>query len=213
VRLPDNVYNEFPRQLSTRGGSMADMPAGEQILADVEWALADFRTSPIPGMIMPEVQDGTLQPVRGLPVGRKADAVFFLHTFSAGRAVNSWQSEYERAQAQVAEGKRGVNLPDLPVVVRYLVHYQDGDTATVQVKWSDGVSHWLQEGGATDLQGAAVAWAGDFGDGRRGVLYSMQWSNPQPGKIIESIDVMGSGDAEDWGRPAIFAITTAHMEG
>ena len=56
---------------------------GEQKLAGVTYNIYDFPTSPVPTCIMlagPNVPGQLPAEIKGIPVNRKADAFFFLHT-------------------------------------------------------------------------------------------------------------------------------------
>ena len=63
--------------------TLKDLPVGEQKFAGVTYDIYEFRTSPVPTCIMlggPTCPTNCPKEVRGIPVNRKADALFFLHT-------------------------------------------------------------------------------------------------------------------------------------
>ncbi len=171
---------------------LGHLPIGEQKLAGVDYVIRDFKTSPLPACIMldgPGVK-GMPKAVDGIPVGRKADALFFLHTI---HRTKEWRPEG--------------NKKDPPVLFQYVVHYADGKTAEVPVLYGRGADHWIAQQ-PQGLPDAAVAWAAPFPkDGTmQAVVYEMTWTNPRPGVEIRSIDVRaGEGHAV----PVVLAITAA----
>ena len=136
----------------------------------------DFKTSPLPACIMLSgngVKGRMPEAVEGIPVGRKADALFFLHTFRQDEGVEADDQEKEP-----------------PAVFEYVVHYADGKTAEVPVKYGRGVGNWMADK-PQGLPEAAVAWAAPLTKdaGRSAVVYQMQWTNPRPEVEIQSIDI------------------------
>ncbi len=182
---------------------LAAMPAGEQVFAGVRFLLPRFTTSPVPTAYMLRGRGGTVRTdrIEQLPVGRKADALFFLHTHNdrgdLGRHLQ-WMKERSRA---------GLDPGEIPVVLTYAVRYADGQTAEVPVRWGRDISNWLSRE-PTGRINAAVGWAGTAAaDGQQPVIYVMQWTNPRPDAVIAAIDLVAG--EERWGSPAVFAITAA----
>ncbi|MCX7598924.1 MAG: hypothetical protein N2512_08675, partial [Armatimonadetes bacterium] len=176
---------------------LSHFPVGDVTLGGVRYVIRDFKTSPLPSCIMlagPGAKGALPQEVRGLPVARRADALFFLHTFN-----------------QVAEWKPQKPDDQPPVLFSYVIHYADGQTTQVPVHYGEGVGHWVQKTPA-GLKHASVAWAAPFpGDasGDQAVVYQMQWNNPRPEVEIAAIDMAGGPDGSHWGTPALLAITAA----
>lgn len=175
-----------------RGGlDLAQFPIGEQKLAGVDYVIRDFKTSPLPACIMldgPGVKGKMPRSVDGIPVGRKADALFFLHTLER---TKEWRPQGDKKEP--------------PVLFKYVVHYADGKTAEVPVRYERGVGDWI----STQPQGrpeATVAWAAPFtkDPARQAVVYQMTWTNPRPGVDIRAIDVV---TGEGYGVPVVLAIT------
>ncbi len=216
VQIDEQTFNAYSlhgrnpgwfRDGRAKDATLAGMKTGEQELAEVRYELYDLVTSPTPSVIMlagdgSQVEAGK---VHGIPVGRRADALFFLHAYNAGRQAQRWQHDVERGRASVAE----------PVVFVYRVNYADGTAADVPVVYGRDVAHWLQEDPA-DLAGAALATAlpAEGHPELKVSLYSMQWSNPEPAKVVRSIDLLPGtvGNPGDWGAPALIAITAATTE-
>ena len=173
---------------------LSALPVGEQKMAGVTWHLPDFRTSPVPSVIMLKGNgsDTTVTEVTGIKVGVKADALFFLHTFNANGQAMSWKPTKDQAA---------------PVAFTYIIHYSSGKQVTVPVAWSVGIGNWVaKQPGA--LPGAQVAWKAPLsGNDDNAVVYSMQWNNPDPLDQIDSIDFRQ--DEDKWGCPALLAVTAA----
>ena len=75
---------------------LSHLPIGEQKLGGVEYVIRDFKTSPLPACIMldgPCVKTKLPREVDGIPVGRKADALFFLQTF---HRTKEWRPQGNR---------------------------------------------------------------------------------------------------------------------
>ncbi len=177
------------------GDDLTAFPVGENTLAGVRYNVRDFRTSPLPACIMlagPGVKGRMPDAVDGIPAGVKADALFFLHTF---RQAKEWKPTNEQKGP--------------PTVFEYVVHYADGKTAEVPVKYGRGVGDWLQSK-PQGLPEAAVAWAAPVAKdaGKSAVVYQMQWTNPRPEEEIQSIDIRYDLKVgNQYGAPAVLAIT------
>ncbi len=171
---------------------LAHFPIGEQKLAGVDYVIRDFKTSPLPACIMldgPGASGKMPRAVAGIPVGRKADALFFLHTLHRTR---EWRPPQNKKM-------------EPPVLLKYVVHYADGKTAEAPVRYERGVGHWISKSpqGRPD---ATVAWAAPFtkDPGQQAVVYQMTWPNPRPDVMIRTIDVVAG---EGYGVPVVLAIS------
>ncbi len=174
-----------------------DLPTGKQTFAGVPFTVYDFPTSPVPTVVMlggPGVPNKLAEQVRGIPVNRKADALFFLHAARIDR---------RRSADEVKKGQQFE-------LFRYVVHYADGKTADVPVHAETDVEEYRQKAPAA-IPGAQVAWVRPYeGTEQSAVAYAKQWNNPRPGVAIEAIDVVyGKGR---YGVPAVLAIATATAE-
>jgi beta-galactosidase len=209
VAIPESAFNAY---LTRKGkpawfpgkGDLSHLPAGENRFAGVVFRVLDFATSPVPSCIMLKGHQSGVQAaeVAGIPVGRRAAALFFLHTYNPQRRTQEWQPADDRGRTR----------PPLELF-RYVVHYADGQTADVPVFWRQGVAGWL-DADPRPLIDAAVAWAAPFaGDdsGAKAVLYAMQWTNPRPDEPITHINVTLGPDGEKHGAPAVLAITAAEV--
>jgi beta-galactosidase len=176
-----------------------DLPTGKQKLAGVLYDIYDFATSPVPTVVMlaGEGIPGKLpKEVVGIPVGRKADALFFLQ---AAR-INQRMNDQERKEKKQFE------------LIKYVVHYSDNTSETVQVYSEVNVDDYRQEVPRA-LPGAQMGWTKPYeGTKLSAVAYSMQWTNPHPEKEITKVDVVAGKDAGR-GVLALLAVSTAMSEG
>ncbi len=181
---------------------MSGLPVGEQALAGVRFFLPTFTTSPVPTAFMLRGRGGKVKQDRidKLAIGRKADALFMLHTHNdRGDLARHMHWMKERRS-------HGQDPGDVPAVLTYVVRYADGSTIDVPVRWNRDIGNWLQKT-PSGLPNAAVGWAGPAAEGQQPVVWVMQWTNPKPELEIASIDLVAG--EEKWGSAAVFAITTA----
>ncbi|OWK41112.1 hypothetical protein [Fimbriiglobus ruber] len=176
---------------------LAHFPVGDQQFAGVRYAVRDFKTSPLPAVIAltgPGAKAGTPAEVKGIPVNQKADALFFLHTFHQAK---EWKP---------------TGAAEPPVVVRYTVHFDDGQTAEIPVRLNRRIGPWLLAA-PKPLQDAVVAWAAPFPAGKgpgdkQAVVYQTQWTNLRPDHAIVAVDA-SVPEGEQYGVPVLFGITAA----
>jgi hypothetical protein len=192
-------YRDDKGWFGDRQFTFRDLPIGKQRLASVTYDIYDFPTSPVPTVLMlagPGLPGKLPKEVTGIPVGRRADALFFLQ---AGR-INRPMDARERK-----EGKRFE-------LMHYVVHYADGTSETVPVMSEIDVDNYRQASPKA-LPGAQIAWVKPYeGTEFQAVAYSMQWNNPHPEKEIASLDAV-SGPDPGRGGVALLAITAATAEG
>jgi beta-galactosidase len=172
-----------------------DLPTGRQTLAGVQFEIYDFPTSPVPTVLM--LSDRASKPareIRGIPVNRKADALFFLHTMKLDRPLNN----DERRKKQRFE------------TLRYLITYADGKTETVPVCAEIDI-HDYHQPTPLAIPGAQIAWTRPYESGNRtAVAYARQWTNPRPDVEIKSLDMLPGANPR--GTPALLAVTAANVE-
>ncbi len=169
------------------------LPHGKQIMAGVTYDIYHFSTSLVPEAIMlagKGVPGRLADEATGIPVNRKADALFFLQAARLDKRRNAKElkagKQYEMAI--------------------YTIHYADGQAAKVPVLAEINVDNYRQKMPAA-LPGAQIAWVQSYGDGTSAVAYSMQWNNPRPDATIASIDFAYGKDRR--GVPALLAVTAA----
>jgi len=171
-----------------------DLPVGKQTLAGVVFQIYDFATSPVPTAIMLAGQGVPNNPpaeVRGIPVNRKADALFFLHT----ARIDQPRNDQERRENKKFE------------TLRYVVTYADGATVAIPVFAEIDIGDYRQQTPAA-IAGAQIAWTKPWqGTGFSAVAYSKQWNNPRPDVAIKSIDMVYGENPR--GVPVLLAVTAA----
>ena len=172
--------------------TFADLPTGSQTLAGVPYDIFEFATSPVPTAIMlggNGIPNNCPKEVSGIPVHRKADALFFLQ---AARI------DHRRTPRDLKEGEKWE-------MARYVIHYADGQTATLPIYSEIDVDNYRQQDPAP-LPGAQIAWTHSYeGTKFQAVAYGKQWNNPRPDVEIASVDLTYGADRA--GVPALLAIT------
>ena len=191
-----NLYITAGRGWPDKQYDLAHLPLGRQKFAGVNYVIRDFKTSPLEGAITLAGMPGVAAPeaVTGLAINKKAEALFFLHTFYRQR---EWKPD-----------RRAHDAP--PVIFRYVVYYADGQNENIDIRYGEGADHFIQTQPA-GLKDAVLAWAAPFPDdeSRTAVLYQMQWNNPRPDVQIRALDLTHVDDSEHWGTPVLLAITAA----
>jgi hypothetical protein len=211
VIVPDGDFNAYVHKRNQPAwfdgpGDLGAIPVGEQRFANVDYFLSDFHTSPVPSVFMLGTRGNKLQEqeIKGIKVGKKADALFFLHTFHKNNATRNWENQARSAR------QRNRAAPPAPWVFKYVVHYADGTSADAQVLYSKDIGNWATPDPKA-LQNAALAWVAPLPGARnaeKAAVYSMQWNNPNPDKVIVTIDIVNR-EKGSYGAPAVFAITSA----
>jgi beta-galactosidase len=176
--------------------TLKDLPVGAQKLAGVSYDIYDFPTSPVPTCIMlagPKVPGQLPAQVTGIPVNRRADALFFLHTARIDRRRN----EKEKKDGQQHE------------IVRYVIRYADGRDEVLPIYSELDIDDYRVKQPQA-LPGAQLAWTRPYeGTEFHAAVYAKQWTNPRPEVEIRSLDIV-SGDS-DRGTAALLAVTAASV--
>jgi beta-galactosidase len=132
--------------------------------------------------------------IRGIPVNRKADALFFLHTMR----LDAEMSDRDRRDKKTYE------------TLRYIVTYADGKTENIPIRAEIDIDSYRQKQPKA-IPGAQIAWTAPFGDTEySAVAYSKQWNNPRPDAVIKSIDMVYGEELR--GVPVLLAMTAASVE-
>ncbi len=167
--------------------TFAAMPSGMGKYAGVPFMIYDFPTSPVPNCVIV----GGDTAVQGVPVQRKADALFFLHTAKVDRRRN---------RDEIRDGRAFE-------VAKYVIHYADGQSVDVPVMAELDVDDYRRET-VSPIPGATLGWVRKYdGSADSAVAYVKQWMNPRPEVEIKSVDVVGGKDGA--GRLALLGITAA----
>jgi beta-galactosidase len=189
-----NQYRDEKGWFGDKNFTFKDLPTGRHTFAGVPFQVYDFPTSPVPTVVMlggPGVPNNLPSEVRGIPVDRKADALFFLQ---AARIDSRRNAE------EVKQGKKYE-------LCRYVVTYADGQKAEVPVYAEIDVDDYRQQTPVA-LPGAQVGWTKPYGQtGTSAVAYVQQWNNPRPDVAIRSIDL--AYGKERRGVPALLAVIAA----
>jgi beta-galactosidase len=187
-------YRDEKGWFGDRRFTFAGMPSGRQVFAGVPFEVYDFPTSPVPTVLMlkgPGIPGNLPDRITGIPVNRKADALFFLQTARLDRRMDD-RERREKKQYELA---------------RYVVTYADGQKAEVPVYAEVDVDDYHQPQPVA-LPGAQVAWSKPYeGAGQSAVAYTQQWNNPRPDVEIRSIDLLPGKDNR--GTLALIAVTAA----
>ncbi len=152
-----------------KGEDLTNFQVGERQLGGVTYHVPDYATAPVPNCIVLGLPGYLRKPaeVRGIEVGARADLLYFLHAAFVPRSADGTE------------------------LARYVVHYADGEEATVPVVVGRHAAHWEQAEPVALPEAAAVT---SFGipavADKIGVLYSMEWRNPRPEVAVEKIDVL-----------------------
>ena len=193
------AYRDEKGWFGDKSFTFKDLPTGDETFANVKYNVYDFPTSPVPTVVILAgngAPAGMPAEVKGIPVNRKADALFFLQAAKL---------ETRRTADDIKNNKQ-YELFD------YIVHYADGKDEKVPIYAEQDVDDYKQPGAPAAIPGAAVAWSAPYAaTGYQAVAYSKQWSNPRPDVTIQSIDVV-SGPDKARGVPAVIAITAASAE-
>jgi hypothetical protein len=200
VQIPAEKFNLFRNHLqrpswfqrNRYGVDFQNLPDGEQAFAGVIYRVEpDAGTTPNVIALRGHSADVKEEQVLGIPIGRVASRLAFLHNYHLADARGT---------------KPGATL------FTYRIHYADGATTDVPVRLGREVDDWLgrNEGDLEDLSAARLAWSQPVIK-RRGAqqirLFSMEWENPRPAEPIASIDMLNA-QAPLVGAPALFAIST-----
>jgi beta-galactosidase len=167
---------------------------GDQTFAGVRFNIYDFATSPVPTSIMlggDGIPNNPPQEVKDIPINKKADALFFLHTA---------RIDQRRNNEEVRDNKKFE-------MARYIVNYADGQSVTIPIYSEIDIEHYRQETPKA-IPGAQTAWVSPYeGSNESAVAYMKQWNNPRPDVAIKSIDMTYGVDKR--GVPVLLAITAA----
>jgi len=210
IEIPSEKFNAYttskgkPGWFDTHGRTLDFLPVGEQKFNGVKYKPLDFRTSPVPSCFMLSGHQSASQAteIKEILIGRKADALFFLHTINPSRESGQWTRVDRRGK-----------IREYPTAFKYVIRYATGQSVEIPVKWKHGVDSWHMQK-PEPVQNASVAWAADIpdgGEGEKAALYSMQWNNPNPNLEITSVDMVQGKDGAKWGSPALLAITAADV--
>jgi beta-galactosidase len=189
-----------------RGQDMGRLPRGRSDLADITYHIVDYATAPIPDCIIlggdrsPRRLQEFPEAVEGIPVGRKADMLYFLQAAHVHRPIT------DRERERMRDDRRPWSPPAL---LTYVLHYADGQTAEIPAVLERHIDHWVQEE-PRPLAAGRIGWSAPLADDASGrmTLYSMQAPNPRPEVEIRTLDIRRTSDRAN---PAVLAITLGEV--
>ena len=190
-----NLYLSGERGFPDKTDDLSRLPLGEQRMAGVLYRIRDFRTSPLESAVTLRGMPGVNAPEQvSIPVGTKADALFFLHGLYPNQ---EWKPQ------------RATDAP--PSTWVYEIRYADGGSEVFAVAYGRHVAPYKAASEPTGLPDAALAWSATApsGEGANLSVYSAQWTNPKPEAAIESVTLKYSDQGDRWGRPILLGITAA----
>jgi hypothetical protein len=192
-----NQYRDDKGWFGDKAFTFKDLPNGRQTFAGVPFQIYEFPTSPVPNAVMlggNGVPNNLPDAVRDIPVGQKADALFFLLAARVDQRRNEKEVR-ERKQYEMA---------------RVVVTYADGETATLPLYAEIDLDDYKQKE-PRPLPGAQIAWRRPYdGTPYSAVAYLKQWDNPRPGVPIRSVALEYGKDRR--GVPALLAVTAASAQ-
>ena len=187
--LQIDLFSSYNAELSNcwfnskwRGNDLATLPEGFQQLDGIAF---DIRGLIQLGGIHPALRPGYPRDVSGIKTGVHAQALHFLHAYG-------WTVE---------DGER---------VGEYVIHYHNGETATVPLVSAENIRQWWRrpQDSAAFKEGTTVAWRGANSWSRREgydvAVYDFRWPNPHPELEITTIDLKS---AMTVAAPFLIAIT------
>jgi hypothetical protein len=132
-----------------------------------------------------------------IDVGQHADSLVFLHHCQCRRTYRpTWA--FVDPLSPSAEDRLG----------QYTVFYEDGSIAAAEIRYGENIANRdvrFGEGIASTCYWAEPVWEGADEEGRPIVLYRHEWTNPQPGQEISSVEM--SLDAGVDGYAQLVALT------
>ena len=146
------------------GNDFANMPLGRQIFAGVPFEIISPEQNNGKGVIIlyGTPRDYFPREVRGIPVGRKAAKLYFLHTMG-------WGSNEK--------------------VLTYRIHYADGSIADIPVTGKRDIGSWW---GADPLPNAKIAVETSNREKDLVNMQCFRWINPHPEKEIRFLDLISA---------------------
>jgi hypothetical protein len=132
------------------------LPTGQQLFGDVTFFVPDYRETDGYTYIMLKGQGSFTDDaaVTGIPIGLATAQLCFLHTFNPGAALAA---------------ARATDAAETPVVFHYVVHYADGTSTSVPIRYGEAVDTWKRSDQKAPRD-AAIAWMQD----------TQQWRNTAP---------------------------------
>ena len=150
------------------GNDFANMPLGDRVFAGVPFRIIDPAANGNKGVIVLAGKERDYFPaeVLGIPVNRKAAALYFLHTMGWG----------EKGQKALI----------------YRIHYVDGSSLEIPVVGERDICGWW---GAKAAPNAKIAVEVPNAQKDVVSMQCFRWRNPHPEKEIRSLDVVSARES------------------
>lgn len=193
-----NIQSKATQKLSDSlhgfdGNDLAELPKGEQVFGGVRFNVGDGYVR-LSGSIETSDQPRKNEKVEGIPVGQSFSRLHILHGTGYGAFGKPGDALFIEDGTQIAE---------------YLLHYEDGTTASIPVVYGQDVRDWWNWDKPAEVTRGKPAWTGTNAFSRREKqkinLYLTSWSNPHPEKKVLSIDYIC--DATGKASPFCIAIS------
>lgn len=188
------TYKDERGWFGRKDRTFAGLPAGKSKMGGVEFDVYEMPTSPTPQVLMlggGGVPGNLPSQINGIPVNRKADALFFLHT----ARIDSRMNDNDRRDKKTYD------------MFKYVVNYADGQKEEIPIRAELDIENYLQKTPAA-IPGAQTAWVRPYENSdETAVAYSKQWNNPRPDVVITSVDMIAVDPAR--GVPVLLALTAA----
>lgn len=185
-------------QIGRYGVDLQLLPAGDQCFAGINWFIEEDANFSGPNVLALRGHAAEVEAakIEGIPVGRKAETLCFLHTYHTGPLMA------DLIKAKQDAGKQ---------LFQYVVHYADGKSVILPVCWRQQIDGWLAPG-TSNLPEARLAWTIPAIGSKKATpdairLYAFEWKNPEPEKQIASLDLVTDQDPL-LGSGAVIAIST-----
>jgi hypothetical protein len=158
------------------GNNLANLPTGEQTLADVKFNLG-------PGMLQlgSKLLPGRPEKIEGIAVDKKFNKLHILHACCWGRNEGTVRF-----------------VKDGTLIGEYIVHYDDKSQEGIPIVYGEDIRDWFFDDSDAEPTRAKVAWKGDNPIATqvdcRIRLYDLSWTNPKRDKTVIQIDYVGRKD-------------------
>jgi hypothetical protein len=166
----------------TQGNHLGGVPQGELKFEGSRWKIGEQMIH-----LRGENAKDAPEAVEGIKVGAKFDRLHILHSTGYGE------------NPQFTEGTE---------IGAYTVVYADDTTERIPIIYGDDVRDWWDWPERMSLKRAKVAWTGTnppaMQNERKVRLFGVVWTNPHPGKEVQTIGVNSSDTPCD---PFVVALT------
>jgi hypothetical protein len=149
------------------GNNLAELKPGSQTLEGLKFDVGE-------GLIRlanKSLKDVLPEKVEGIPVGARFATLHILHATAYSAA-------------------------DDTVIARYVVHYEDKSTETIEVVYGQDVRDWWCNDGDEEPTRGKVVWTGSNAATRASGtslwLFALTWKNPRPARQVVAIDYLST---------------------